>query len=289
MIARLYWEKVGKEWRESSDKQRECNALCQLYDNYDEHALRIRNRLEAKLQRHWPELPQHLGAKSITLEQLLIEYGSPAKMMDDEKKARALIQKISRGHLSQEKIEGVLEASKQSIGVPCIEMECWQLQQLGEDLQHVRLKKKAIKQKLEALVENDPELSLIGEVVGKVTTAMLLSNRLDPRDYSSTGAYLKAIGLNLKEKSSGQHKGQLKITKRGSGQARKYLYLAVLRLVRLNPVMKRWYQNKLRQHGQKNKNRWLIALMRKLTMGLWNVGRGSRFDANKLFNMKGVA
>ncbi|MGH8522516.1 MAG: hypothetical protein ACREU9_14085, partial [Gammaproteobacteria bacterium] len=42
----------------------------------------------------------------------------------------------------------------------------------------------------------------------------------DPRAYANSGSYCKAFGLNLKERSSGQHKGQIKITKRGSGPAR---------------------------------------------------------------------
>jgi transposase len=50
-----------------------------------------------------------------------------------------------------------------------------------------------------------------------------------PVDYPNPHSYLKALGLNLKERSSGKHKGQLKITKRGPGEARKYLYFAALR------------------------------------------------------------
>ncbi len=33
-----------------------------------------------------------------------------------------------------------------------------------------------------------------------------------PVDYPNPHSYLKALGLNLKERSSGKHKGQLKIT-----------------------------------------------------------------------------
>ena len=39
----------------------------------------------------------------------------------------------------------------------------------------------------------------------RVTTAILLSLHLDPRDYHCAQSYLKALGLNLKEKSSGRY------------------------------------------------------------------------------------
>jgi hypothetical protein len=125
-------------------------------------------------------------------------------------------------------------------------------------------------------------------VVGPLTTAMLLSNRLDPRHYSNAGAYRKGMGLNLKEKSSGKFKGQLKITKRGPGQARKYLYFSILRLINYDPIVQRWYQAKVRANGDRDKIKYVVALMRKLACALWHVGHGEAFDARKLFTVKPV-
>jgi len=42
---------------------------------------------------------------------------------------------------------------------------------------------------------------------------------------------LRLAGLHLGEDSSGKHKGQVRITKRGRSGLRKFLYLAVLHLV----------------------------------------------------------
>jgi hypothetical protein len=53
-------------------------------------------------------------------------------------------------------------------------------------------------------------LKSLGETIGNTTTALLVAERLDPRDYANSRSYCKALGLNLKERSSGQHKGQLK-------------------------------------------------------------------------------
>ena len=93
------------------------------------------------------------------------------------------------------------------------------------------------------------------------------------------------MGLNLKEVSSGKHKGELSITKRGPGLCRWYLYLAVLRWLRADPVVKRWYAEKVARDGG-GKKKALVALMRKLCRGLWHVAQGSRLDSRKLFDAK---
>lgn len=94
------------------------------------------------------------------------------------------------------------------------------------------------------------------------------------------------MGLNLKEKSSGNVKGGLSLTKRGPGQVRHLLYMAALRWVKdpsLVPLA--WYRaRKSHQAGQSIKA--VVALMRKLARALWHVGRGATFDVTKLFDTR---
>jgi transposase len=102
--------------------------------------------------------------------------------------------------------------------------------------------------------------------------------------YANAGSVVKTLGLNLTERSSGMHKGKLRITKRGSSLARMYLYLAVLRLIQKDQIIKAWYQKKLCRDGTVKKKA-LIAIMRKLAGALWYVGQGEGFDAAKLFDV----
>ena len=102
---------------------------------------------------------------------------------------------------------------------------------------------------------------------------------LDPRHFGCARSYLKALGLNLKEKSSGQDHGKLTLTKRGSALARKYLYFAALRLIKSDPVLSAWYRSKV---DPRAKSKTVIAFMRKLAKALWHIARGQRFDARKL-------
>ena len=111
-------------------------------------------------------------------------------------------------------------------------------------MQHSRCQSQVAQQLLEACVVADEGLKEMAALIGKLTTAILIGLHLDPRHFSNAHGFLKALGLNLTEKSSRQTHGQLKISKRGSAVARKYLYLAALRLIRKDPVIGEWYRAK---------------------------------------------
>lgn len=282
IITRLHREGLSKLWIELSDDERTMSALRREYDMHQSQYQRNQNRLEAYLSRHWPEVGYLLSLDSVTLERLLIEYGSPERIAGDAKNA-AKIMRLWGGHLlSDSKIERVITSACKTLGQPCIESEIRYLQALAAEMQHSRLQQKQAKQALEASIKSDSELKELGELIGLVTTAVLLSCHLDPRQYDCARSYQKALGLNLKEKSSGRHVGQLKITKRGSSVARSYLYFAALRLIKSHAVVKEWYLNKV---DPRAKNKTVIAVMRKLSKALWYVGRGEKFDANKLFTV----
>ena len=70
----------------------------------------------------------------------------------------------------------------------------------------------------------------------------------------------------------GKYQGALKITKRGPGSGRRYLYMMALRFINSDDVAKRWYAKKVKRDGGK-KGKAIVALMRKLLAGLWRVGR----------------
>ena len=93
------------------------------------------------------------------------------------------------------------------------------------------------------------------------------------------------MGLNLKERSSGRWQGQLKITKRGSSQVRRWLYFAALRLIKRDQVQP-WYVNKQRRRPNDavERMRAIVGVMRKLALALYQVGvHQERFDAALLF------
>jgi transposase len=282
VITRLHREGLSKLWIELTDEERSMNALRREYDMHQTQYQRNQNRLEAFLSRHWPEVGNLLDLDSVTLENLLIEYGSPERIAADVEDAAQKMRRWGKSQLKDEKIKKVIKSACHSLGQPCTVSETNYLQALAEEMRHSRLQQKQAKKALERCIESDDELKELGDLIGRVTTAILLGCHLDPRKYDCARSFQKALGLNLKEKSSGRHVGQLKLTKRGSSMARNYLYFATLRLIKNNPVAKAWYLNKV---DSRAKNKTVIAVMRKLAKALWYVGRGEQFDANKLFTL----
>jgi transposase len=282
VIMGLHRDGLSIPWRESDDAERELDALRREYDLHQSQYQRNKNRLEAYLSRHWPEVLPLLPLDSVTLESLLIEYGSPEQIAKNTEEAAKNMHFWSKNQLKNEKIAVVIQSAVNTLGQPCIDAERRYLQALTAEMRHSRQQQKEVKDILEATVKADTGLSKLASVIGLITTAVLLSCRLDPRNFRNARSFQKALGLNLKEKSSGRDVGRLKITKRGCSMARRYLYFAALRLINNDPVVKAWYQKKV---DARAKNKTVIALMRKLAKALWHVARGERFDATKLLSV----
>ena len=146
--------------------------------------------------------------------------------------------------LAEAKIEAVLRSAGDTLGLPCIleerELLRWQAKALVET--HTELRR--LEQLIEHAVADDPALASLRTVVGPVTSAVLLATQGSPLNYPDADSYCKGLGLNLTERSSGKHKGRLKITKRGPAVARFYLYFAALRLIANEPVVAKWFEAK---------------------------------------------
>jgi transposase len=283
LIARLHLDGVSQPWHAPSEQRRSLSAQLGLVDMYREQHQRSLNRLEALLSRHWPEVMRQIAVDSATLLQLIARYGDARSVVNRAEEAQALMRRTGGVGLREEKIAQTIEGARHTVGVPCIEAERRLLQVLAQDMIDTREALRRVEKALESQVEADPTLERMAAVVGKTTTAVLLSSQEPPQAFPDANSYLKSFGLNLKERSSGKHKGQLKITKRGPGVARRYLYFAALRWIKGDPRIQQWYERKtVRDGGLKSKA--IIAVMRKLTKALWHVARGERFDPDKLFN-----
>jgi transposase len=239
-------------------------------------------RLEALLSRHWPEATALLPLTSGVLRRCLTRYGGPRGLAEDPKAADRLY-RWGKGLLRPDKAEALVASARQTAGVPLgrwdeQRLRCY-AQQVHQGLQQQRQARRRLRQ----LAARQPTIGAMGEVVGLVTACVLYVELGKPQDYHCGAAYRKAMGLNLKERSSGRWQGQLKISKRGSSVVRRWLYLAALRWVRQEPV-RSWY---LRQKAQRRgaAKPALVGVMRKLALALYRVGgRGEPFDRTQLYS-----
>jgi transposase len=286
IIAKLHLDRASKEWPIRSDETRRLAAAVETMGLYSGQFSQNINRMESKLARYWPEVTTILGLDSATLLALLVVYGGPEAIAADTEGARRLMVRVGRTMLSSEKRERVIEAARTTIGVNMIDGERKLIKELALETDRNRKLTNEARRKVERMSQGNETLASMSAAVGRATAAVLMVTSGDPTLYPSAGAYLKGNGLNLKERSSGKHKGKLKITKRGPGVARRYLYMAVLRLIQKDEVCAAWYRKKVSRDGGKVKSKAITALMRKLVKGLWVVARGEKFDSSKLFDTR---
>jgi len=283
LLAKLHAEGLSQPWGVQEPEKRAVRARTDTMARYRDQKQQLVGKLEAQLARYWPEVDTLLDKDSATLLALLEQFGGPAGIADAPGRARRLMEDVSQGMLSEQKIREVLRSARKTTGQEMLSVEKEALAELARQLDRVRKKERAWRAKVEETADQIEEVASIGEVVGKPTAAVFRAHIGDFRAFDSPEALLKHVGLNLKERSSGKHQGQLKITKRGSSVARSYLYWATLRMIQSSQVFRAWHHRKIeRDGGLRSKS--IVALMRKLLKGLWHVARGETFKPRKLFD-----
>ena len=284
IIAWLHGLGRSSLWQGPDEKVQQIKAAQQTLTLHAQASMQAANRLEASLARYWPEVLDLLSLDSAVLFELLARFGGPEGVAMFPEEAEALMERVGRSGLKEEKIDRILESAGGTLGVRMIEAEKEMLRELGAEARRRQQAVQGAKKRLQALSSADAELSRVGAVVGLVTSAVLAGEVGSLVEYPNTGSLLKAAGLNLKEISSGRRQGQLGISKRGPSRARQYLYLAALRWIRADPWARAWYAEKVHRDGGRHKRKAIVALMRKLLRGLWWVARGEAFDSTKLFD-----
>ena len=225
-------------------------------------------QLEAKLARHWPEVATELELKSATLVRMLLHYGGPEGMAADDDAASRL-RGWGRGRLVMKKIERIVASAKNSIGVPMTAIDLQSMHEICSEILQVRAIKKACRKTLRELSAKNETLQRMAKAVGEPTACVLWVSLGSPRNYPCAGAYLKAAGLNLKVRSSGKQKGQLRITRRGPSRVRHWMYFAALRAVQQPPVT-RWFEQHKARGGTAGPMKATIGVMRKLLRAVWH-------------------
>ena len=286
IIAKLHLESLSERWPPRTEHERDLAAALAVLKIHEKQYRENRNRLEALLARHWPELPRELDLGSATLLALLVEFGSAREATRRRAEAAECMRRVGGRFLTPERVKKVLDEATTSFGVDPSEGERAAIQAIAGEAERNRLAANRAKRRVEQLTEHEGAAHEMRQVVGKTTAAVLVAAVGDPLHYHCARAYQKALGLNLKEHSSGEaKKGGLHITKRGSGLARLYLYMAALRMLQREPIITAWYAKKILRKGYHAKMKGVIAVMRKLSLALWHVGRGATFDASKLFDV----
>ena len=177
----------------------------------------------------------------------------------------AILRKVSRGKLGQERAREIFEAAQKSVGIS--EGRESILKEIGHLVSNIRNEDRFIdgleeqmKHYLEEIPYSHSILSIKG--IGKVTAAGLIGEVGDFRKFSTISEITKLAGLDLYEISSGRKKGQRRISKRGRPYLRKILFFAAINVVKSEGILHAQYQQMLGRGMAKIKA--LIAICRKL-------------------------
>jgi transposase len=238
-------------------------------------------RLEGLVSRHWPEATRVLKLDSVTLLRALEQYGDPKALAADPEAVQRLL-RWGGLFLGPEKAERLVAGADSSVGVRVGKWQRRQIQDYARQALAARQEAARAERRLRELAVENAVLQAQGKVVGVPTACVFWTSTGDPRKYHAAAAYRKAMGMNLKERSSGSYQGQLKISKRGSARTRQWLYFAALRLIQESGV-RPWYEAK-KARNEDDARRAVVAVMRKLAMALYHVGvKGEQFESRRLF------
>jgi transposase len=283
VIAELCWMGKGTTW---PWKQRpEEDQAMRFWIRRLDTAQRIKQvycgKLESLLARHWPEVFGLLNQSGPTLTRSLARWGSPRELANDPR-AHVILKGFGGHYLGDEKIRRVIAAAGSTLGVRMNPWEERELKAVAAAIVKRQERINACKRHLRKLSKRHATIQAQAPAVGLVTACVMWMCLGDVRNYGSAAAYRKAMGLNLKERSSGKYKGTLSITKRGQRLVRKWLYFSALRWLR-EPAVKQWVGRKKQRDGGKG-GKAVVGVMRRLALAAYHVGKnGVAFDPGRLF------
>lgn len=215
----------------------------------------------------FPEFTQAI--KKITSKSalyILQNHPSPEDIMElGFEQLQTILSKVSSGRLKRDQIQALFEAAGNTAGIndgrrsllaeikhlaSCIERE-------SEFIDHLE---KQMDQYLKQIPYSQNILSIKG--IGEVTLAGLIGEVGDFRKFKTIAEIMKLAGLDLYEISSGKHRGQRHISKRGRSYLRKLLFFVAINTIRTKGIMRGHYMKMVDKGMPKVKA--VVAVSRKL-------------------------
>ncbi|WP_066715797.1 IS110 family transposase [Clostridium sp. Marseille-P299] len=190
--------------------------------------------------------------------------------------------------VGMKRAQTLVVAAHNSVGInggSCAKLE---LQLLLEDYQS---KKNQLEKITQVIEEETLQIDYVEQLlsikgVGLITVAGFLAEVGDIRRFNSPKQVQKLAGLELKENSSGKHKGQTTISKRGRKKLRRLLFQVVLPMIRSNREFREIYDYYTTRIKNPLKGRQaMVAVSCKLIRVFYAVlTKGIHYDAEKLRN-----
>jgi transposase len=181
----------------------------------------------------------------------------------------------------------LVEAAQKSIGCKeGLEAARMDIELLIMDYEYKKAQYDRIMEHIEELCRQIPESSQMLAIkgIGLISVSGFLAEVGDIRRFDSPKQIQKLAGLSLRENSSGKHKGQTTISKRGRSRLRAILFNAVIPLVSKNPEFRAIHQYYIsRDKNPLKKKQSIIAVSCKLIRIFYAIlCKGVAYDSMKM-------
>lgn len=272
------------------DKYAELRTGYEIRETHLKNIIRIKNRITRWLDIYFPEFRKvfktwNAKASIMTLEKFAI----PAKIieMSAEEILKEWRKEIKRGNVGISRAEDLLKTAKDSVGIAeGIEMAKHEIKTLIKEYKFFKDQLEETEKRIKEIAVTIEGMNRIIEIkgIGIITAAGIMAEIGDIKRFDHAKQIIKLAGLNLKENSSGKHKGKTTITKRGRKKLRKELFRAMLPLVGKNEEFKELHTYyTTREKNPLKKKQSMIALCGKLIRVIFTIiTKDKKYDPVKL-------
>ena len=227
----------------------------------------LNNQLHALVFTIFPEFIHTMKDLKTKSAQYILEHMPTPEDIIQYGKERLTdkLREVSRGMLSEERAGVLYESAQRTVGiqegrisiVKEIRMIVNEMRQSAHYMEEIE---RDMTMLLKQISYARNILSVKG--IGPVITAGLIGEFADLRKFRNSQQVLKYAGLNLFEISSGNRRGQRRISKIGRSLIRKLLFFAVINMIRNGGIMHERYLSYCKRGMMKIKA--IIAIMRKV-------------------------
>jgi len=245
----------------------ELRRLTQARERSIQRRTALLNQLQDLAFIIFPEFLQVMRhSKAKTFQYLLKHCPTPGDIIEKGVDwLTKVMKKVSRGVLGRARAEALYHVGTCSVGVQ--EGSRSIVFEIAECISAIEVSEQFIanvEQQMVHYLEEVPYSKYILSIkgIGTVIAAGLLGEVGDFRKFTAISEIIKHAGLDLFEISSGKHKGEKHISKRGRPLLRKLLFFAAINTIRKGAVMYEYYQRYI-QRGMLRIPA-LVAISRKL-------------------------
>jgi transposase len=270
-------------------KYAELRKANNLREEWVQKKIRVKNKVTRWLDIHFPEFLNAFSSwEGKTALMTLGKIALPEKIASKTPEEILCIwrKEVRRG-VGIKKAEKLVKEAQNSVGIrEGAQMAEYEIKLYIKEYMEIREVLEDIERKLEKIVLTIPGANRFLEIkgVGIKTVAGFFAEIGDIKRFTSAKQIIKLAGLNLRQNSSGQHKGETTISKRGRSRLRALLFRAILPIVATNEVFNKLHHDNISQKERPMKKmQSLIALCCRLIRIVYSlITKDQEFDPDKL-------